>query len=205
MQDTGPARSQSRALPARSAAVRLRSDTGRGRAARHQWRVDHGIHAGGGGCRELARGHEQRDGQRRAEALRQAEGGAEGPLRPSARRLVSLAPDVCLLQTSLKIESYELTGNPDKDEGESASYSKAACGRANLRAAGWSESDFIKPVITVGLPYSNGLPCNNMIRELGDMICAAIERHGGKSIIAGLPSAYHDALHSWTRHRVEPS
>jgi hypothetical protein len=39
-------------------------------------------------------------------------------------------------------------------------------------------------VITVGLPYSNGLPCNNKIRELGDIICAAIEREGGKSIIA---------------------
>lgn len=89
--------------------------------------------------------------------------------------------------TTLKKESYELSGDPDRDEAQSASYSKAACGRANLRAAGWSEEDFSKPVITVGIPYSNGLPCNNRMRELGDIICAAIEREGGKSIIAGTP------------------
>lgn len=86
-----------------------------------------------------------------------------------------------------KKESYELSGDPDKDEAESASFSKAACGRANLRAAGWGEEDFSKPVITVGVPYSNGLPCNNRTRELGDIVCAAIEREGGKSIIAGTP------------------
>lgn len=89
--------------------------------------------------------------------------------------------------TTLKKESYELSGDPDRDEAQSASYSKAACGRANLRAAGWSEADFSKPVITVGIPYSNGLPCNNRMRELGDIVCAAIEREGGKSIIAGTP------------------
>ena len=89
--------------------------------------------------------------------------------------------------TTAKKESYELSGDPSKHEAESASYSKAACGRANLRAAGWGEEDFSKPVITVGIPYSNGLPCNNRTRELGDVICAAIEREGGKSIIAMTP------------------
>jgi dihydroxy-acid dehydratase len=89
--------------------------------------------------------------------------------------------------TTPKKESYELSGDPSKPEAESASFSKAACGRANLRAAGWSEEDFSKPVITVGVPYSNGLPCNNRTRELGDIICQAIEREGGKSIIAGTP------------------
>ena len=34
--------------------------------------------------------------------------------------------------------SYELSGDPEKDEAQSASFSKAACGRANLRAAGWA-------------------------------------------------------------------
>lgn len=50
--------------------------------------------------------------------------------------------------TTAKRESYELSGDPDRDEAQSASYSKAACGRANLRAAGWGEEDFSKPVIT---------------------------------------------------------
>lgn len=86
-----------------------------------------------------------------------------------------------------KHQSYELSGDPDRDEAEPASYSKAACGRANLRATGWTEEDFTKPVITVGVPYSNGLPCNNRVRELGDVIVEAIERHGGKAIVAGTP------------------
>ena len=89
----------------------------------------------------------------------------------------------------LKNQSYELTGDPNKEEYDSASYSKAACGRANLRAAGWMDEDFInKPVICVGIPYSNGLPCNNRIRELGDIIVNYIEKNcGGKTIIANTP------------------
>ena len=89
--------------------------------------------------------------------------------------------------SSLKNESYELTGDPNKEEYDSASYSKAACGRANLRAAGWTDEDFTKPVVCVGIPYSNGLPCNNRIRELGDIIVECIERHGGKSILCNTP------------------
>eukprot|EP00536_Pseudo-nitzschia_multiseries_P013718 jgi/Psemu1/212498/e_gw1.603.22.1 len=86
-----------------------------------------------------------------------------------------------------KRHSYELSGDPDRAEAESASYSKAACGRANLRAAGWVDDDFSKPVITVALPYSNGLPCNNRVRELGDIVADCIERQGGKSIFACTP------------------
>lgn len=86
-----------------------------------------------------------------------------------------------------KCQSYELSGDPDKEEAEPASYSKAACGRANLRAAGWKDDDFSKPVITVALPYSNGLPCNNRVRELGDIVAQYIEREGGKPIFAYTP------------------
>lgn len=86
-----------------------------------------------------------------------------------------------------KCESYELSGDPNKAEAEPASYSNAACGRANLRAAGWKDDAFSKPVITLALPYSNGLPCNNRVRELGDIVAQYIEREGGKPIFAYTP------------------
>jgi dihydroxy-acid dehydratase len=56
-----------------------------------------------------------------------------------------------------------------------------------LRAAGWVDEDFHKPVITVGVPYSNALPCNNHLLELSDIVCKRIEAKGGKTVYAGTP------------------
>ena len=58
---------------------------------------------------------------------------------------------------------------------------------ANLRAAGWKDGDFDKPVITVASPWSNALPCNIHIRELTDLIVEEVERQGGKAFVAGTP------------------
>lgn len=88
---------------------------------------------------------------------------------------------------SLKSQSFELTGNPDLPPSAPQSFAKATAGRANLRAAGWTEEDFLKPVITVAIPYTNAMPCNNRLRDLGDYIGAEIERLGGKSVIAMTP------------------
>ena len=54
---------------------------------------------------------------------------------------------------------------------------------------GWSEAngDFAKPVITVGVPYSNASSCNHTFRELGDRVVAAVERCGGKAFLVGAP------------------
>ena len=48
-------------------------------------------------------------------------------------------------------------------------------------------SDFQKPVITIGMPYNNSMPCNNKFLELAQIIAAEIERQGGKPHIAGTP------------------
>ena len=89
----------------------------------------------------------------------------------------------------LKKRSKQLTGDPDPSVTPSmpGSYAKMTASRANLRATGWTDEDFVKPIITVGSPWSNALPCNNHIRGLTDQICAAIERHGGKAFVCGTP------------------
>ena len=84
------------------------------------------------------------------------------------------------------------------------------CSRSNLRAVGWGENDFRKPIVTVGVPYTNIMPvaannrtaavqvrslscprvrqCNARFMELADVICKAIEKHGGKPMMAVTPA-----------------
>ena len=80
----------------------------------------------------------------------------------------------------LKRTSWMLTGDGALPHSATGSFAKTTASRANLRAAGWTDEDFDKPVVTVGSPWSNALPCNNHLRELTDEVCAAVERHGGR-------------------------
>ena len=52
---------------------------------------------------------------------------------------------------------------------------------------GWTDEDFEKPIVTIGAPWSNALPCNIHHRELADMFVDAIERRGGKAFVCGTP------------------
>ena len=70
----------------------------------------------------------------------------------------------------LKRRSKELTGV----EG-TADWPKRSGARAFLWAAGWQQEDFRKPIITVACPWTNATPCNNHFRELGDLVCEAVE------------------------------
>jgi dihydroxy-acid dehydratase len=56
-----------------------------------------------------------------------------------------------------------------------------------LRAVRFTEEDFSKPVIAVAVPYTNGTPCNDHIRDLGDLVQDEIEAAGGKAVIFGTP------------------
>ena len=89
--------------------------------------------------------------------------------------------------SDLKRRSKLLTGDRDLSPGAPGSWVKTAASRGNLRAAGWTDEDFDKPVITIGMPWSNALPCNNHLRELADYLCEAIEAEGGKAIVCGTP------------------
>ncbi len=59
--------------------------------------------------------------------------------------------------------------------------------RTMLRAVRFTDEDFDKPVIAVAVPYTNGTPCNDHIRDLGDLLQREIETAGGKAIIFGTP------------------
>ena len=84
---------------------------------------------------------------------------------------------------NFKSRSKRLTGDVE----DKASIVKTTAARANLRAAGWNDADMLKPVIAVGIPYSNALPCNNHLLELSEIVCETIEKNGGKAVYAGTP------------------
>lgn len=78
--------------------------------------------------------------------------------------------------THLKVNSKVLTGDLE----DQANWIKKTGARAHLRAIGFKDEDFLKPLITVACPYINVIPCNFHFRELADYVIEAIEREGGK-------------------------
>lgn len=64
---------------------------------------------------------------------------------------------------------------------------KRAPARAMMRAVGFTDEDFEKPLITVACPYTNITPCNAHIQELGNIVSREVEKAGGKPIIFGTP------------------
>lgn len=83
---------------------------------------------------------------------------------------------------SLKQRSSSLTSTPGADD-----WVKRAPTRAMLRAVGFSDEDFTKPIITVACPHTNITPCNAHIRDLGDIVSKAVIETQGKPVIFGTP------------------
>jgi hypothetical protein len=63
----------------------------------------------------------------------------------------------------LKHSSVRLTGDPTKAPHLPGSWAKMAMARGNLRATGWTDDDFKKPIVTIGSPWTNANPCNNRV------------------------------------------
>ncbi len=83
---------------------------------------------------------------------------------------------------NLKKRSGSLTGMPGENN-----WTKRAHARAMMRAVGFKDNDFDKPLVTVACPFTNITPCNAHIRALGDLIAEETEKQGGKPIIFGTP------------------
>ncbi len=83
---------------------------------------------------------------------------------------------------SLKQRSHQLTGNRESDD-----WVRRAPARAMMRAVGYTDEDFEKPLVTVACPYTNITPCNAHIQTLGKIICEEIDKNNGKPIIFGTP------------------
>jgi dihydroxy-acid dehydratase len=81
-----------------------------------------------------------------------------------------------------KHRSTMLTGTPG-----GADWAKRAAARAMLRAVDFTDEDFTKPIITVACPFTNATPCNDHVRNLGDILSREIELAGGKAFLFGTP------------------
>src|SRR3989338_4678580 len=82
----------------------------------------------------------------------------------------------------LKHRSQMMTGIPgDLD------WAKRAAARAMLRAVGFKDADFEKPVVTVACPATNATPCNDHIENLGKIIVEEVKKAGGMPFIFGTP------------------
>ena len=75
----------------------------------------------------------------------------------------------------LKRSSFQMTG----DHKDRTSWVKMAQNRAHMRGAGFADADFTKPIITVAVPYSNALECNNTLLDLARRVVREIEQRGG--------------------------
>ena len=82
----------------------------------------------------------------------------------------------------MKRRSEEITGRK-----ETAKWVERTAARTMLRAVRFTDEEFDKPLIALAIPYTNGTPCNDHIRELGDIVQQAIEDAGGKAIVFGTP------------------
>ncbi len=83
---------------------------------------------------------------------------------------------------NLKHRSQMLTGTPGGKD-----WSKRAAARALLRAVGFQDDDFAKPIVTVSAPATNANPCNYHIEKLGTIIAEEITRLGGMPFVFGAP------------------
>jgi dihydroxy-acid dehydratase len=82
----------------------------------------------------------------------------------------------------MKRRSEEITGRKD-----GAKWVERTAARTMLRAVRFTDEDFDKPIIALAVPYTNGTPCNDHVRVLGDIVQKAIEDAGGKAIVFGTP------------------
>lgn len=82
----------------------------------------------------------------------------------------------------MKRRSEEITGRKG-----SVKWVERTAARTMLRAVRFTDEDFDKPIIALAVPHTNGTPCNDHVRALGDIVQQAIEDAGGKAIVFGTP------------------
>jgi dihydroxy-acid dehydratase len=84
--------------------------------------------------------------------------------------------------SDLKKRSAELTGHPDGED-----WMKRAAARGMMRAVGYKDEDFKKPLVSVAAPFTDITPCNAHVRDLADIMCKELSRQGAKPYTFGTP------------------
>ena len=82
----------------------------------------------------------------------------------------------------MKRRSEEIIGRKNTEK-----WVERTAARTMLRAVRFTDEDFDKPIIALAVPHTNGTPCNDHVRALGDIVQQAIEDAGGKAIVFGTP------------------
>ena len=82
----------------------------------------------------------------------------------------------------MKRRSGTITGSPGQ-----ANWVERTAARTMLRAVRFNDEDFAKPLVALAVPYTNGTPCNDHIRTLGDLLQGELEAAGAKVIVFGTP------------------
>lgn len=95
-----------------------------------------------------------------------------------------------------KVSSFDITG--DTRDPTHPKTVKVAWSRSNFRASGWKEEDFLKPIVTIGAPYSNNMPCNNQMKDMAELLAEELEKRGCKAHFAFTP-VISDGLTQGTR------
>ena len=83
---------------------------------------------------------------------------------------------------SLKKRSAILTSTPGAKD-----WTKRAAARAMMRAVGYKDEDFKKPLICVASPFSDVSPCNAHINDLATIAEEEITKLGGRPFMFGTP------------------
>jgi len=84
----------------------------------------------------------------------------------------------------LRTTSREMTGGGEDDP---QTWLKNGAGRAMMMRAGFTATDFRKPLITVACPWTNASSCNHQFMDIAQTIATAIEARGGKALIVAPP------------------
>lgn len=84
--------------------------------------------------------------------------------------------------SKLKSNSKNLTGVPGGEN-----WMKRAAARGMMRAVGFQDEDFEKPLIYIGSPHTDITPCNAHIDDLAKIIHKEIYSLGGKPYTSGTP------------------
>lgn len=82
----------------------------------------------------------------------------------------------------LKKRSGMLTSKPGASD-----WIKRAPARAMMRAVGYTDDDFKKPIVSLACPHTNITPCNAHIQQLGEIMQNELEKMGVKPILFGTP------------------
>ncbi len=95
--------------------------------------------------------------------------------------------DGCACSTPNQVEELKTRSEELTSRAGGKDWLKRAPARAMMRAVGYTDDDFEKPLIAVAAPYTDITPCNAHIQELGKIVEDEVVKAGGKPYIYGTP------------------